>query len=110
VEAEKVFVAPCDMSTITAELILGLCDEYKKEYDAVILLGQDGKCYPTIGVYSKRLLPVFKDRIENKEYRLMGLLRECNVRTVPIQSPAIRKVELLNLNTWEDYIKIKKYS
>ena len=105
---EIVFFAPCDMPIITAEMIRAIIAWYKDEYDGIILAGRDGKCYPTIGVYSRRLLPVLKERIRNKDYRLMGLLDEKNVKVLPIETLNIPKIELMNLNTWDDYLKFER--
>lgn len=107
VKEELVFVAPCDMPVITAELMHAIVGQYEDEYDGVILSGKDGRRYPTIGVYSKRLLPIIRDKIKNNDYRLMKLVNEQKFKVIPVET-LIPEFELMNLNTWEDYLEFER--
>ncbi len=105
VKEQVVFFTPCDMPMITAELMLALCKQYREEYDGVILTGSDGKYYPTIGLYSKRLLPAMQEKIKSKDYRLMGLVKENNIKAISVDTLKIPEIELRNLNIWEEYLE-----
>lgn len=101
------FFAPCDIPTVTADFIQAVMDQYEEKYDGVVVASKTGKCYPTIGVYSKKILRQIRMQMEHKDYRLMNLIQSCNVKVVSEQELQVGSFELMNLNTPEEY-NVKK--
>lgn len=101
------FFAPCDIPTIPVEFIQAVMDQYEENYDGVVVASKTGKCYPTIGVYPKKILKQLRKQIEEKDYRLMNLIQSCNVKVVSEQELAVTSFELMNINTPKDY-EVKK--
>lgn len=97
------FFVPCDIPTMTAEFIQAVMDQYEEEYDGVVVESKTGKCYPTIGVYTKKILQQIKRMIEHKDYRIMNLIQSCNVKVVSEQDLQVNSFGLMNLNTPEEY-------
>lgn len=107
VKEDLVFFAPCDMPVLTSKLIHAIIGQYKEDYDGLIVSGRNGKIYPTIGVYSKRLLPIIQDKIKKNDNRLMKLVNEQKFKVVPVDT-LLPEFELMNLNTWEDYLEFAR--
>lgn len=97
------FFAPCDIPTITAEFIQAIIDQYEEKYDGVIVASKEGKCYPTIGVYSKKIRKQLLEQMKQKDYRLMNLIQSCNVKVFSEQDLQVNSFGLMNLNTPEEY-------
>lgn len=108
IKESKAFFAPCDIPTITAEFIQALMDQYEENYDGVVVTSKTGKCYPTIGVYSKKIKQQIRMQMEHKDYRLMNLIRSANIKVVSEQELEVTSFGLMNLNTPEEYQAIKK--
>lgn len=106
VKEDLIFFAPCDMPTVTSAIIISLLDQYEEEYDGVILSGREGKYYPTIGVYSKRLIPDLQERILHKNYRMMDVVKKYRFKVVPIETIHGEEIELWNINTPDDYMRL----
>lgn len=100
---ELLFFAPCDLPTITEELILAVMNQYEETYDGVILTSAEGKCFPTVGVYSKRILPKLKEQIQNQNYKLMHVIHGNYFKIVNLKELRIPNVQLININTPEEY-------
>lgn len=107
VREELVFFAPCDIPTLSKNLIVGLMEEYQEEYDGVILSSKEGKIYPTIGIYSKRLLPKIEKHIVSQNYRLMNLIKQCNFKIVSMEQLNLGEDDLTNVNTQAEYHALK---
>lgn len=96
------FFAPCDIPTLNHMLIRKVIKEVSSEYEGVVLASKAGKVYPTVGIYSKKLLDVLEFQIKQKDYRLMNLVRNYRVKVVPIDTLGINH-DLININTKLDY-------
>ena len=107
-EEPLIFFAPCDIPTITAEFIQAVIDEYEDGYDGIIVASKTGKYYPTIGVYSKKILEHMRTQMEHKNYRLMNLIESANVKVVSEEEIKVNSFELTNLNTPEEYEERKR--
>ncbi len=101
-EKEYVFFIPCDMPFVTEESIFYLFDKGDINADAVIFTAE-GKVCPTVGIYSKSILPQLEKQIESGNYKMMKLLD--SVKTQYIEAPLPQQFK--NINTPQDYEKIK---
>ncbi len=114
-ESDALFVATCDMPLMGCELARKLCAAMQDTddggnrvdaYDVVISVGSDGKVHPLCGVYRKSAIPVLEEQIASDRNRVMEALKKLRVNYVTIDSPALAR-QLANINTLEDYEKLK---
>ena len=109
---DSFFVCACDMPFMSRRYIQTLLAVWRQineseEWDALMVLGADGRIYTTTGIYHKRLLPQFRQRIADGNYRMMALLRENRVYYLDEESLGEARKALENVNTMEDYKKLK---
>jgi molybdopterin-guanine dinucleotide biosynthesis protein A len=110
-KSDCVFVTACDMPFIKKELI-SLIRERCGGADAVIPV-YNNEPQPLFGVYCKTALPYIEEGIINKKTTLKRFLD--NIKTAYIGEADIRKIDpegmsFVNINTLEDYEKIKAVS
>lgn len=98
VAEDYVFFCPCDCPTFTEKYFKNMLDAFTDDLDGLIL-SDDSGLTPTIGIYSKKLLPALTKQIVSKNYRLRVALNECNVKTYYSD----HLIE--NINTPTDYAK-----
>ncbi len=100
-----VLVTACDMPLVSEALIQWLLDNHDTHVDAVIARHQGGM-EPLLGIYEKSFLPIMEESIQAGRYALHFLLEEARVRFV--DTPDRFRDEFANVNTQEDYNRIKK--
>ena len=62
--------------------------------------------YPLCGIYSKKSLPIIKDMIEKKDYKLCNLVNNLNGRVISINDTNINEDVLMNVNNPNEYKKL----
>ena len=105
---EAFFVCACDMPFMSREYIQILMTKWQEinrteAWDALMVRNADGRIYTTTGIYHKRLLPQFRQRIAAGNYRMMALLRENKVYYLEEEMLGDARAALTNVNTMEEY-------
>lgn len=93
--------AACDMPLLRWELyefLLSMLDGY----DAVIPIAE-GKTQPLAAVYTKAMLPIFEEHLQNGDYRLMKALQQAHVCYVDVPQFAYM---MKNINTEAEYAEL----
>ena len=103
--SEAMFLTSCDMPFLTKELTEVLCREMTEETDAVIAVTAEGRIQPLCGVYKKKLAPLMEKQILENNYRLTVFLDKITVKYVQLDEK--QSLKLQNINTQEEYKKIK---
>ena len=108
---DSFFVCACDMPFMNREYIRLLMDIWNEiheteEWDALMVRGSDGRIYTTAGIYHKRFMPQFQERIAQGNYRMMALLRDNHVYYLDEESLGEAGKALENINTMEDYQRL----
>ena len=101
------FIIPVDMQNISLEFVEFLytyiCSDYKlfatKYYD---------EYNPLAGIYSKKIIPIIEDYIEQENYKLQNLLKENFCKVIDLKYSKFPKDILFNINTINDYNKLIK--
>ena len=111
IKEEAFFVCACDMPFMSQEYIRILSDTWRQinaeeEWDALMVRNADGRIYTTTGIYHKRLMPRFQQRIAEGNYRMMALLRENRVYYLEEESLGEARKALENINTMEEYKRL----
>ena len=106
VDSEFILVFPCDMPLINKDIIKYLLRNIKEDDKCLILKSSEGKMYPLCGIYSKKSLPIIKDMIEKKDYKLCNLVNNLNGRVISINDTNINEDVLMNVNNPNEYKKL----
>lgn len=96
---EWVFLLPCDMPFFRTETVLELFAQVDPDRDEACVFRANGHLFPTVGLYSRRLLPAVERQIASGNYRLRDLFRGRAVRVIPAERPG----EFINVNTPGEY-------
>ena len=99
---EWVFLLPCDMPFFRTETVLELFAQVDPEQDEACIFQADGHLFPTVGLYSRRLLPAVERQIASGEYRLRDLFQGRSVRVIPAEHTG----EFINVNTPLEYRRL----
>ncbi|WP_419867996.1 molybdenum cofactor guanylyltransferase [Chryseobacterium sp. CT-SW4] len=102
---EDIFVCPCDMPFISADLIKDTLQE--KEKDRITVLQYGDKIYPTLGVYPFSVAEELKKSIEKGHLKMTQLLEMQNAKYITYKDNL--KIQLMNLNTPESFQEAEKY-
>jgi molybdopterin-guanine dinucleotide biosynthesis protein A len=97
-------VVGCDMPFLSAAL-LGYMIAQPREYDVLLPRLADGMFEPLHALYSRNCLAPIRDRLESRQYRIVGFLGEVRVRY--LDEPEMRRHDpelrsFLNVNTPDD--------
>jgi molybdopterin-guanine dinucleotide biosynthesis protein A len=99
--APSVFVAACDLPRLEPRDIERLLAHWEPAFPALVYR-RAGAWEPLCGIYSRKLIPLLRQRLQNGDYQLQDLLRDAGARG--IEYPAKNGEDgLANMNTQEDY-------
>ncbi|MEF9958468.1 MAG: molybdenum cofactor guanylyltransferase [Niameybacter sp.] len=101
------FVCACDMPHVDRSFIQKLMSYVDERWEGVMVQDRQGRAYATAGIYSKKMLPLMKKMIEEKNYRLQYLLRQSHVCYVTLEEMGMAENVVMNVNTPEEYTKLK---
>lgn len=105
-ESEAMFCVSCDIPFVKGELAQKMSNAMNDDFDAVIAVTADGKFHPLCGVYRKELYHLMKEHILQDNNRMMAVLRKVRVKYVNLEE--VTSKQLMNVNTKEEYDKLKK--
>ncbi|MDO5328972.1 MAG: molybdenum cofactor guanylyltransferase [Coriobacteriia bacterium] len=96
------FICSVDMPFINQDLVYYLVEKIDNEHECYIFKDEE-RVHPTCGIYSKNIVPVLKDLIDNKKYCLLEIYERCKTKYIDYN---LDKKMLININTNEDYEKL----
>lgn len=105
---EFIFIVGCDMPLLKSSFI-----RYMKEKSGnqdILIPHVNGYYEPLHAIYSKRCLPVIKNHLDQKDYRIKSFFSDVNLEI--IEEPIIKKFDpdldsFLNINHYQEYIALK---
>lgn len=101
-----IFVAACDMPLVSVPFLEWMLGHYDPRADAVIPRHSKG-IEPLLGIYEKSFLPALEREINSGRYALYQILKKGRVRYVDVPTDFSVKREFANVNTPEDYSRVK---
>lgn len=107
VESDFILVFPCDMPLINVEVVKCLLRNVQNE-DLCIVLKSSNKIYPLCGVYSKKALPIIKEMIDIKDFKLRNLVEKLHGRIILLNEENLNEELLINVNDPNEYDKLNK--
>lgn len=103
VPSNYVFITACDMPFMEAEFVNYLYSQLEPDTSCIVVSDSSGRFYPLGGIYSKTMLPLIKEQIENENYRLGALLKRAGAKIVPLNETPFSEKLLRNINTPKEY-------
>ncbi len=97
---EYVFITSCDMINVDSTLV-EFASSIASFSDEAIIFKDDERCYPTCGIYSKKIIPVVEKLLQDKNYKLMNLLDNIETKYVDLKY-TVFKNQFVNINRKED--------
>lgn len=101
---DAIFVVACDMPFVSKEAVELVMEAYRQNGLSVIG-AVDGKAHPLFGIYTKELLPVLEEQIENGNYRLTDLVRKADIAIIDLGN---EKKAVANINTGDEYDSVRR--
>lgn len=108
VKEDYVFVIACDMPKIKKNLIEILINSIEPEDKCVVFKDDEGRVYPLGGIYSKKSLPIIKEMIDNKNYKLQNLVKKLDGKVLSISECNLDHELFINVNNPEEYENLNK--
>lgn len=101
---EQNIIISCDTPLINYEVISWLIKEHENKTFMITFPTFDNKDYPLIGIYSKKMTPIFLEAIQQDSLKLRSVLQNinCNIVVLPLKF----RDNILNINTKEEYYKL----
>lgn len=106
IEEKYVFVTACDMPKIKKEFIEFLCDSITEDVECIVTQDEKGRIYPLGGIYSKDLIGKIEDMIDEKDYKLVHLIKRANSKIIPLCETNFNESILDNINDLNDYNRL----
>lgn len=103
--ADAFMAAACDMPFLKAGLYRYLAD-LLEDYDGVVPVVR-GRMHPLAAVYRKRIQSSLEEQIQAGNYRIINALEKNRIRYADITGMKEYEEMLCNVNTEEEYDKIK---
>lgn len=109
IEEKYIVVIACDMPKIKKEFIDFLCDSITENIECIVTEDEKGRICPLGGIYSKDLIGKIENMIEEKDYKLLNLIRRANSKIIPLSETNFNKNILDNVNDLKDYDKFREW-
>lgn len=90
-------VIACDIPNVSSEFYDRLVKKLEG-FDAAVAEHSNGKIEPLVAAYSKSIIPTIEECIDNKDYKLINLLKRINTNHVITR----RSSMFVNINTPDD--------
>ena len=103
-QAPAIFVCACDLPLIREEDIENLLSQWEPNLSALVY-HREKHWEPLCGIYNRKLIRVLPKFLESGFYRLQDFLNQVGAKSV---SPLYGSPALLNINTPDDYQKLKQ--
>jgi molybdopterin-guanine dinucleotide biosynthesis protein MobB len=104
-EEDALFVTACDTPWIDRESVEMICEAYREHPERITVASCGERIHPLFGIYPKTALPVLRQMIAEKNYRMREVLERGDAALVDLGSDCI---VLRNVNTPEEYKKMSQ--
>lgn len=105
-DCDALVVAPCDAPYYSSELAKYLASQYDPDLDALVLLDDEGRAQPLIGLYSRSCLPVLEEHLKAGKLKIMWMLEDMRLKKTMLPDHLNDRI-FENLNTPEDLLSFQ---
>lgn len=101
---DALFVVACDMPFVSKETVKNLLDVFHTHKKTVIAKTKE-QLHPLLAIYPKELLPIIKQMLDEKNYKMMEFLKRIDYQVLELENA---KKDTMNINTKQEYEKLLK--
>ena len=76
-------ILSCDIPLISTEIVLELIEKHNSN-SAISVFEVEDRIHPLIGMYSKKIIPVLKQSIDDNQLKVMDFLSKTTVQIIPV--------------------------
>ncbi|OMQ11687.1 molybdenum cofactor guanylyltransferase [[Flexibacter] sp. ATCC 35103] len=98
-ETEFNLILSCDIPLISTELLSELVSKHNQEAE-ITVFASESRMHPLIGIYSKKILPVIKNAIDNEDLKMMNLIAKVPHQIIKIEES--ENFPLTNINSADE--------
>jgi len=96
----SIIVLPCDSPFVESKFIQFLIQEMDSANE-VFVPSVTGKLEPLFAIYKPSIIPIIKQQIEKKDYKVSQLFSQCKTKVIPIDS-VFSAQNFVNINSPKD--------
>jgi molybdopterin-guanine dinucleotide biosynthesis protein A len=97
---QAVFIIPTDTPSLSIEVLKTLLEKRDREQICTVFYNEKSLFYePLIGIWELSAIPVLKENILLQNYSLQKILRENNIKHIPLTDD----YQFINVNSTEDF-------
>ncbi len=105
-ETELNLILSCDIPLISTEILLELIQKHDNN-TAISVFSDANKTHPLIGIYSKEIIPILKNVIDDNDLKMMHLLSKVRHQILYIEG--IKSDFLKNINSLAELKELNTY-
>lgn len=98
-QTEFNLILSCDIPLISSELLTELISKHNQEA-LITVFATESRIHPLIGVYSKKLLPIIQQAIDNNELKMMYFISKVPHQIIKIEES--ENFPLTNINSADE--------
>lgn len=98
-ETEFNLILSCDIPLISSELLTELVSKHNNEAQ-ITVFATESRIHPLIGIYSKKIVPLIKEAIDNNELKMMDFLSKVPHQIIKIEES--ENLPLTNINSADE--------
>ncbi|WP_310559136.1 molybdenum cofactor guanylyltransferase [Flavobacterium sp.] len=88
-------ILSCDIPLISTTMLLELIEKYNSSFD-VSIFEETNRVHPLIGIYSKNVLPMLKNRIDANELKMMHFISNSKHQLIWIEDENRQQFQNIN--------------
>lgn len=101
-EKEYLLCIPCDLPNVSSGLFRLLMENMDSGLQALVCRDGQGTLHPLCGIYHRSALPVLKNQLDQKQYKVRLFLNSLSFRILDTAG-ILQDSVFFNMNTPEDY-------
>lgn len=96
------FICAADMPFLKKEMVEYIKTFISSDFDCYVVCDEERE-HPLCAVYSKDMIPVIDEMIENKNYKLIQLISKVRTKYIDLKYTNFDKKMVQNINTYSEY-------
>lgn len=104
---QYIFICATDMPFLKKELVEYMKSFICSDFDCYTVYDEN-RLHPLCAIYSKNVIPIIQNMINNKNYKLKELLLNIKTKYINLNYTKFNEKIICNVNTFEEYKNIMK--
>ena len=103
-EKEYVFICAADMPFVNSDIARYIAEFISSDYDCYVISDEE-RVHPLCAIYSKSVLPVIEELIEEGKYRLIEIFNRVRTKYISLSFTSFDKKVVKNVNTRDEFLQ-----